>query len=130
MELKKLKKFALDINHFIPSGNKTGHLFIQLVYGQDHNKEEAYYQLVLKDRHRDHSFCPTTKRIINQQKGNTNSHLVAIHFYERLEELIVTDLENDDFSTPIYARITGGELQQYNDELKRSNWFDYFYWTW
>lgn len=126
VELKKLRKFALDINHFVPSDNKVSHLFVQLVYGQDDNKEEAYYQLVIKDRHRDCSFSPTTKKIINQQKGNTNSHLVTMHLYERPEEFVVTDLDYNSFSTTIYAGIAGGELKQNLEGLKSSHWFGYF----
>lgn len=124
VELKKLRKFVLDINHFILSGNKTGHLFIQLVYGQGDDKEEACYRLVLKDRQQDYRFSPTTKESINQPRGNTNSQLITMHFYEKLEEFVITDSQIATFCTTVYARIIGSELQRYNEGFGRTKWFD------
>lgn len=127
VRFKNLKKLAVDINHFISAYENIGNVFIHLIYGKEEKgkKDEACYELVpTKDAYKKYTVYPITSDIIQQQQQQheKDSHLIKMHFYNRLEELLISDYIESDF-TRVYAKFTNGVLQSTN-QREGLEWLD------
>lgn len=121
-KLKKLKKLALDINHFIPREKKLDYLYIHVVYGEEEQgkQEEAYYEFVPETK--DFSVLTTMGKAKQQQIDFGNSRLFTIHLHEKLEEFLLTGYIGAGSYMRVYARFTNGELLIREEEYQEFNW--------
>lgn len=121
VKLKRLRKLALDINHFIPK--ELDYLFIHIVYGEEQDKQqELYYEFDPETR----IFSPNTVNTARQQQIDLGrSHSLTIHFNEELEEFLLTGYISVGSCVTVYARFTNSELQPKKGESQTFDWLDY-----